>query len=581
MDKKRVVCLYRVSTKMQVDPTGDISMQEKACREFIAQRPDWEFLYAYSEKGVSGFTKSVDEREILQKIKEDAYNKKFDVLLVFMFDRIGRREIETLLFVEELTKLGIEIWSAQEKEQLDLMNPEARLISFIKYWKAGSESSQTSMRVAEKHRQMTLEGLYRGGEPPYGYRLVDSGIVNKKGKLIKKLAINETEVEVVKLIYDLALNYGMGGHRIAKYLNEHGIKPRKGDEWNSAVINYMLRNPIYKGHLTSGKTKRKGSKHRRVSPKEWVLSEKPLEELIIIPEDIWNQVQLVRNSRTPEKYRLDNLDYSQYPLQTKSPLLFTGFIYCGSCGSKLSTGYVKHEWTTKDGKTHKKSRNVYKCIRKTSGGTKCTGRSIYYPEMIEEPVMDEIYKYLDTLKNLDLSQEIDRISKQNLQSSEKRIKELKETIAKNEKYLAVLKEEVPKSILGESQFSPEILNESIRDTADKLEKAYKELEEAQKEYERYKLELDDIIKMQKTVPYWREELEKAPTEVKKMILSRIIDKIVVYSNKGEKNCSIEIELNIEIEAFLRLADGRNREPNDLHEQNILKRRFLGLEGFER
>ncbi|MDN5300921.1 MAG: site-specific recombinase [Thermoanaerobacteraceae bacterium] len=580
MDKKRVVCLYRVSTKGQVDPTGDISMQEKACREFIAQRPDWEFLYAYSEKGVSGFTKSIDEREALQIIKQDAYNKKFDVLLVFMFDRIGRREGETYLFIEELGKAGIEIWSVREG-QMGLKTPEDRLMNFIRYWGAGKESRDTSHRVSEKHKQMTEEGKYRGGLAPYGYKLVYSGNVNKKGKPLKKLAIDEEEAEVVKLVYDLALNYGMGGHRIAKYLNEHGIKPRKSDEWNSAVINYMLRHPIYKGYLNCGKTKRKEGKHRRVSPKEWVLSEKPLEELIIIPEDIWNQVQVVRNSRTPEKYRLDNLDYSQYPLQTKSPLLFTGFIYCGSCGSKLSTGYVKHEWTTKDGKTHKKSRNVYKCIRKTSGGTKCTGRCIYYPETIEGPVLNEIYQYLETLKNLDLSQEIDRIIKQNLQSSEKRIKELKETIAKNEKYLAALKEEVPKSILGESQFSPEILNESIRDTADKLEKAYKELEEAQKEYERYKLELDDIIKMQKTVPYWREELEKAPTEVKKMILSKIIDKIVVYSNKGEKNCSIEIELNIEIEAFLKLAEGKNKEPNDLHEQNILKRRFPGLEEFER
>ena len=241
------------------------------------------------------------------------------------------------MFVEELTKLGIEIWSAQEKEQLDLMNPEARLISFIKYWKAGSESSQTSMRVAEKHRQMTLEGLYRGGEPPYGYRLVDSGIVNKKGKLIKKLAINEKEVEVVKLIYDLALNYGMGGHRIAKYLNEHGIKPRKGDEWNSAVINYMLRNPIYKGHLTSGKTKRKGSKHRRVSPKEWVLSEKPLEELIIIPEDIWNQVQLVK-FKDSRKYRLDNLVIAN-TLCKQEPIIVYRFIYCGAV-AQLSTGML-------------------------------------------------------------------------------------------------------------------------------------------------------------------------------------------------------------------------------------------------
>lgn len=86
-----------------------------------------------------------------------------------------------------------------------------------------------------------------------------------------------------------------------------------------------------------------------------------------------------------------------------------------------------------------------------------------------------------------------------------------------------------------------------------------------------------MVKMQKTIPYWREELEKAPTEVKKMILSRIINKIVVYSNKGERNCSIEIELNIEIEEFLRLAEGRNKEPNDLHEQNIVKSGHIGLE----
>jgi DNA invertase Pin-like site-specific DNA recombinase len=565
---------------MQVDPTGDISMQEKACREFIAQRPDWEYLYAYSEKGVSGFAKSTDEREVLQIIKDDAYNKKFDVLLVFMADRIGRREIETLLFIDELNKLGIETWSVKEG-RINLGIPEERLISYIRFWVAESESRKIGLRVGEMHRQMIKEGKYCGGPPPYGYKLVDSGLVNKKGKPIKKLAINEKEAEVVKLVYDLALNYGMGGHRIAKYLNERGIKPRKGDEWNLAVINYMLRHPLYKGYITSGKTKKKDDEYRRVHPKEWILSQKPVEELIIIPEDIWNQVQVVRNSRTPEKYRLDNLDYSKYPLQTKSPLLFTGFIYCGSCGSKLSTGYVKHEWTTKDGKTHKKSRNVYKCIRKTSGGTKCTGRCIYYPEMIEGPVLSEIYRYLDTLQSLDLSQEIDRLINQNIKSSEKRIKEIKDTIAKNEKRLAGLKEEVLKNILGEGQYLPEMLNRFYQDTVDELEKAYKELEEAQKEYERYKIELNDIIKMQETVPYWRSELEKAPTEVKKMILSKIIDKIVVYSNKGEKNCSIEIELNIEIEAFLKLAEGRNKEPNDLHEQNILKRRFPGLEGFER
>lgn len=581
MDKKRVVCLYRVSTKAQVDPNGDISMQERACREFIAKRPDWEFLYAYSEKGVSGFTKSVDEREALEKIKEEAYGRKFDVLLVFMFDRIGRREIETLLFVEELVKLGIEIWSVKEG-QLNLENPEDRLVNFIRYWLAGGESRGTSMRVGEMHEQMIKEGKYRGGTPPYGYKLVKSDNVSKKGRPLKRLLIDEKEAEVVRMVYDLALNYGMGGHRIAKYLNERGIKPRIGNEWNLAVINYMLRNPIYKGYLTYGKTKQrtrnKTIKRGRASPKEWILSEKPLAELRIIPEDVWDNVQAIRNSRTPEKYRVDNLDYGKYPLQTKSQLLFIGFAYCGSCGSKLTTGYSRHKWTTKDGVTHSKPKNVYKCVSKTSGGIKCAGKSIYYPEAIEEPVLNEIYRYLDTLKNLDLSQDIDKLINQNLKGSEKRIKELKETIAKNEKYLAVLREEVPKSILGESQFSPEILNEAIKNTSQKLEEALKELEEAEIEHKKYKLELDDIIKMQKTIPLWREELERAPTEVKKMILSRIIDKVVVYSKKGEKNVSIEIELNIEIAAFLRLAEAADTETNVLYEQNIRnsRDRYIGF-----
>ena len=61
MEKKRVVCLYRVSTKMQVDPTGDISMQEKACREFILKDLIGSFYTLMRKEYL--FTKSVDERK--------------------------------------------------------------------------------------------------------------------------------------------------------------------------------------------------------------------------------------------------------------------------------------------------------------------------------------------------------------------------------------------------------------------------------------------------------------------------------------------------------------------------------------
>lgn len=57
-------------------------------------------LEEFSEKGVSGYKRSADQREALQKLKQAAVQKKFDILLEFMFDRLGRRDDETPFIVE-------------------------------------------------------------------------------------------------------------------------------------------------------------------------------------------------------------------------------------------------------------------------------------------------------------------------------------------------------------------------------------------------------------------------------------------------------------------------------------------------
>lgn len=49
---KRVCCLYRVSTKGQVEK-DDIPMQKQRCHEF-AQEKGWDIVGEFSEKGVSG-----------------------------------------------------------------------------------------------------------------------------------------------------------------------------------------------------------------------------------------------------------------------------------------------------------------------------------------------------------------------------------------------------------------------------------------------------------------------------------------------------------------------------------------------
>ena len=76
---KIAYCLYRVSTKKQVDKTvDDIPVQRKACHEF-AERNGWVIGKEFCEKGVSGFKVSANDRDAIQDLKEAALNKEFNV----------------------------------------------------------------------------------------------------------------------------------------------------------------------------------------------------------------------------------------------------------------------------------------------------------------------------------------------------------------------------------------------------------------------------------------------------------------------------------------------------------------------
>ena len=136
--KKRVVCLYRVSTVGQVEK-DDIPMQKQYCREFCRGQSGWEIVKEFSEKGVSGFKVSAKDRDAIQEIQKMALKGEFDILLVFMFDRLGRRDDETPFVVEWFVKQGIEVWSAMEGQQRFDTHVD-KLLNYIRYWQASGES---------------------------------------------------------------------------------------------------------------------------------------------------------------------------------------------------------------------------------------------------------------------------------------------------------------------------------------------------------------------------------------------------------------------------------------------------------
>lgn len=168
--ENRVYCLYRVSTDKQVDHDdknqADIPMQRKACHRFCEEK-GWTIIHEEQEDGVSGHKVRAENRDKVQIIKEHAKQGKFDILLVFMFDRIGRIADETPFVVEWFVKNGIRVWSTQEGEQR-FDNHTDKLTNYIRFWQADGESEKTSIRTKTALGQIVEDGGFKGGTAPMG-----------------------------------------------------------------------------------------------------------------------------------------------------------------------------------------------------------------------------------------------------------------------------------------------------------------------------------------------------------------------------------------------------------------------------
>ena len=242
---KRVYCLYRVSTKGQVEK-DDIPMQKQRCHEFAAEK-GWDIIAEFSEKGVSGFKVSAKDRDAVQEIQRDAALGKFDILLVFMFDRLGRKEDETPFVVEWFVNNGIEVWSAEEGQQR-FDNHVDKLMNYIRYWQASGESLKTSIRTKTRLGQIVQEGRFRGGVPAYGFQLVKKGRTGKKNRELYDIEINPDEAPAVKRMFDLTDRYGYGGRKISTILKNEGIiNLRTGEPFHYSTIQHILANIMNAG----------------------------------------------------------------------------------------------------------------------------------------------------------------------------------------------------------------------------------------------------------------------------------------------------------------------------------------------
>lgn len=534
MENKKIGCLYRVSTLKQVEK-NDIPMQRIACKNFIETQKEWKLEKEYIELGVSGYKVSEKKRDVLQDIKKDVLNKKIDILLVFMFDRIGRREEETPFVVEWLINEGVEVWSVKEGQR-KIENSADKLINYITYWQAGGESEKTSIRVREAQVQMAEQGILTYGgkrNTPYGYKFIKSGTYTKKGVERQKLIINDEEAKIIKDIFNLYQKMGYGIGRIAKYLNEKKIKPRRAKVWSTSTVGAILENPLYMGYPAYRKKTIVNLQTSKKQPFDtWILPEKRQNNLAVISEETWYDVKNIRDSRNKQGGLTKGIKFKQ----TKSELLFIGMIRCGECGYAFMTSGTKKK--NKEGNIIKHS--YYRCSS-TKFTNECSlNKKNIKKEIAEDTILQCIYDFLNSLEKVDLSKAIKNGLINNSENEEKKLEKCHKEINELDSNLEVLKNEVIKAINGESTFTSEMLNELLLEKEKRKEEVQRLEKQISSRLEEKRLNEQEFLQIKDKIPIWKEEFENADIDIKKMLLSEIIREIRVYNNRYEIDFKLKL-----------------------------------------
>lgn len=523
---KRVATLYRVSTKKQSDHE-DIPLQKRSCRGFIDDNSDWKLVKEYYEV-VSGFKVSADDRDVIQQAKEDAEKGLFDVLLVFKFDRLGRKDDETPFVLEWFVEHGIEMWSVTEGQQKIEQHTD-RLVNYLRFWQSSGESRNTSIRVDEKHKQMIEDGIFRGGFIAYGYKTIPSGTFNKKGKELLKMVLDEIEAPIAAKIFDMVYSEGLGQLRIAQYLNGEGYLTKNGRKWTASAINAILKNPIYKGVM----------RYRKDNGEEYYSPVIPW--LVIIPEHKWDYVQEMRKKRSPKKYAENN---TSIPMSTKSPCLLVGMARCGVCGSRMTTTTFSKKKVVNGETVRIVSAPSYRCTGKLEGAVKCNGQATFSSTYIDKEVSEEVLLYMERLKKIDFTSKIESIKENSVGSNKKELNRLQKLIETQYDELSALKEEVVKVVLGKSSFSADLLNELIAKKENEISDTSNKMSVIEDEMKSNKNQISDLSELNSYLTDWRDTFYKASSEKKKIMLSKVVD--TIYISKD----NIDIKMNVTIDKLM-------------------------------
>jgi DNA invertase Pin-like site-specific DNA recombinase len=176
---KRVVIYGRVSTTGQ---STDVQIQE--CRAY-AERCRYQVIGEYCDT-ISGTT-GKDDRPQLSRLLEDAFVRKFDAVVVYSIDRLGRSLKHCLDILESLKNHRTDFISL--KQQIDTSSPTGQLIFNLFACLASYERTQILERTALGRERAKARGVKFGRPSKMNTSVAEAvRLLREKGAGIKDIA---------------------------------------------------------------------------------------------------------------------------------------------------------------------------------------------------------------------------------------------------------------------------------------------------------------------------------------------------------------------------------------------------------
>lgn len=246
-------------------------------------------------------------------------HKPFQKILVWKFSRFARNQEESIVYKNMLKRDGVEVISVSEPI---IDGPFGSLIERIIEWMDEYYSVRLSGEVTRGMTEKALRGKLQYASP-YGYNISNGNV-----------SVVDNEADIVKLIFTKFVDENMTYVEIGHYLNNHGLRNRKGNMFSSRIIKYAIQNPIYAGIVRWNYATQQGS-GRKIKPEdEWILRDGTHEAIIskAMFEKAQEKVKYINSLYT--KSKIPPSEYGHW---------LGGLVRCSDCGGTLtlSNGKLK------------------------------------------------------------------------------------------------------------------------------------------------------------------------------------------------------------------------------------------------